>query len=71
MTATTWINVKTAAELVGVKPPQFLAEWIPEDGPAQVHFRNPNGKRGRGRRPEVDLEDLEAVLAAREHERAV
>ena len=63
---TTWINVKTAAALGSVSPRTFREEWVPEDGLAQVRFRNPNGKVGRGRRPEVDLEDLEAVLADRE-----
>jgi hypothetical protein len=45
-----------------------LSAWTENkaDDLAQVRFRNPNGKRGHGRRPEVDLEDLEAVLAARE-----
>jgi hypothetical protein len=67
---TTWINPKTAAEMAGIGRRQFLDEWIPEDGIAQVHFRNLNGKRGRGRRPEVDLEDLENVLTERDTPRA-
>lgn len=67
---TTWICPKDAADMAGCSPRTFRDEWIPEDGPAQVHFRNTNGKRGRGRRPEVDMEDLEAVLAARDIPRA-
>lgn len=71
MTETVWINVKTAAGLVGIKEKQFRCEWTPEEGPAQVRFRNTNGKAGHGRRIEVDLADLEAVLADRTHQRAV
>ena len=66
---TTWINPKAAANLVGIGEQQFRSEWCPEDGPPQVRFRT-NGKRGSGRRIEVDYEDLEAVLDARTHSRA-
>ncbi len=61
----TWICVKEAAALVGITPRQFREEWVPEVGMAQVTFRSPNGKIGRFRRVEVDLEDLETVLATR------
>ncbi len=57
--------------MVSISVRQFRAEWVPEDGPPQVNFRNTNGKAGSGPRIDVDLEDLEAVLAARTHKRAV
>ena len=60
-----WITPKEAADMAGVGRKTFMREWIPEDGQPQVQFRNPNGKRGNGRRPEVLLADLEAVLTAR------
>lgn len=65
-----WINVKTAAGMVGISARQFRDEWIPEDGAPQVLFRNTNGKTGRGRRPEVLLADLTVVLEARITQRA-
>ena len=65
----TWINVKTAAALAGVTPRTFREEWVPEDGRAQVRHRT-NGKTGRARRIEVDLADLETVLARRTVSRA-
>ena len=71
MTRVRWITCKEAAALVGISVRQFRAEWIPENGLARVNFRNTNGKAGSGRRPEVDLEDLEAVLSARTHKRVV
>ena len=69
MTETTWINPKTAALIVGIKVRRFRLEWVPEEGVSQVRFRVTNGKTGSGRRIEVDLQDLEAVLAARTHKR--
>jgi hypothetical protein len=67
----TWtgINTKTAAALAGVNEKRFRQDWVPEDGPAQVDFRD-NGKTGRARRIEVNLVDLERVLALRTHKRA-
>jgi hypothetical protein len=66
----TWIAPKEGAARAGVSRKTFMLEWIPEVGEPQVEFRNPNGKTGPGRRPEVLLEDLEAVLAARRTRRA-
>lgn len=68
---TTWINVKAGAEMVGIGEHQFRREWTPEDDIPQVNFRVTNGRAGRGRRIEVDLEDLERVLAERIHERVI
>jgi len=53
-----------------ITPADLLKDWIPEVGEPQVRFRNPNGKTGKGRRPEVDLEDLESVLESRTSKRA-
>jgi hypothetical protein len=61
----TWICVKEAAAIVGIKPRRFRDEWTPETGVAQVLYRNANGKTGRARRVDVDLEDLLLVLASR------
>ncbi len=61
----TGINVKTAAALAGVSPRTFREDWVPESGPAKVEWRPLNDKPGRGRRIEVNLDDLELVLAAR------
>lgn len=66
----TWINPKEAAQLAGVSAKTFRLEWIPEEGEPQVVFRNSNGKTGKGRRPEVLLEDLEEVLSSRMTKRA-
>ena len=66
----TWGNPKEAADLVGINVARFRREWIPEDGPAQVDYCNPNGKSGPGRRPEVNLDDLERVMVQRTRKRA-
>ena len=66
----TWINPKEAADFAHVGKRTFMRDWIPETGPAQVRWRNTNGKTGKGRRPEVLLEDLEAVMASRTFDRA-
>lgn len=65
-----WITPKEAAALAGVGRKTFLTEWIPEEGPAQCMFRNPNGKTGKGRRPEILESDLLDVLASRTTRRA-
>lgn len=61
----TWINVKEAAVLVGISEKHFRAEWVPEEGPAQVTFRCFNGGHGSGRRIVILLYDLEEVLEKR------
>jgi hypothetical protein len=65
MSITIWINAKTAAEMVGIKEKRFRLEWCPEEGVPRVTFRCTNGKTGRARRIEVDMEDLVAVLKSR------
>ena len=60
-----WVSCKQAAGMVGISPRRFRETWVPEDGPAQVTYRNANGKTGRYRRIEVDLFDLQEVLESR------
>ena len=70
MTATwTAINTKTAAAMIGINEKRFRQDWVPEDGPGQVDYRD-NGKTGRARRIQICLEDLERVLSERTHRRA-
>lgn len=66
-----WVNVKEAAALAGVSARVFREEWVPEEALPQVTWRSSNGKTGRARRIEVDLDDLQAVLASRVFSRPV
>lgn len=65
-----WITPKAAAAHVGITVRRFRAEWVPEDGPAQVVFRVTNGREGKGRRIEVLLASLLQVLEERTTPRA-